>query len=280
MMSRARMSVLVAFLAAMPVMGGGAEEPGPYPIWWSPMLELESLDRIDERLERPLRSDWSGLKMFQYEEGQTKRENPVYVNNCRLLIDLRAQGYTGWNTYVFELMRHMLALCRGIELMKRAKPARISYVRDFELNEEAPEYLPWMVSQPIKRSLVCVQLVINQRRVPWSWISRIERVEVISAGEMVVYTVGWADRLTILARADFNGDGLKDVLIVNDNWATEGTYDNSDIFLMARESPNRVLWVLEAESHLDPDRPCDKDFVTYVIRRIDTRLLANERRDR
>ena len=33
-----------------------ATEDGPYPVWWSPILEVESLDHIDARLERALPS--------------------------------------------------------------------------------------------------------------------------------------------------------------------------------------------------------------------------------
>ena len=113
------------------------------------------------------------------------------------------------------------------------------------------------------------------------WFNRGKRIEVISAGEMIVYTPGWADRLTILARADFSDDGVEDILILNSNWATEGTYGNADIFLITRDSPNGVFWVLEAESHLDPVRyhPCDEKYVKDFLRETDERM-AIERRPR
>ncbi len=34
-----------------------AAEDGPYPVWWSPALELDSLDAIDARLAREI---WPG----------------------------------------------------------------------------------------------------------------------------------------------------------------------------------------------------------------------------
>ena len=252
----ARISVFVACFAAIPVVSFGAEEPGTYPVWWSSEIELESLDRVDERLDRPFWPDRSGLKMYQYEEGQTKPENPVYVNNCRELMELRSRGYDGWGYTTHKLMLRMFATCRGIEMMKRARPARVGYTRNFQLNEESQDYLSWMLSPPIKLSLVCVQLAINARRVPWSLVDKAERVEITSAQKMVVYTAWWADRLTILARADFDEDGLEDILILNSNWATDGNYGNSDIFLITRDSPDGVFWVLEAESHLNPEFPC------------------------
>ena len=53
-----RLVILVLVGLALGLPAAAAEgESGPYPIWWSPSLELDSLDRIDARLQRPLWPD-------------------------------------------------------------------------------------------------------------------------------------------------------------------------------------------------------------------------------
>jgi len=63
-----------------------ADEPGskpPYPVWWSPVLELDSLEGIDARLRRAL---WPGNDegMTVYKpEGDTRLE--VQAKSCNEL---------------------------------------------------------------------------------------------------------------------------------------------------------------------------------------------------
>ncbi len=72
-------------------LSGASAEDGPYPVWWSPVLELDSLDHIDARLERAL---WpgatQGLPLHKY-EGDTELE--VWANSCSEFMALTQSGY-------------------------------------------------------------------------------------------------------------------------------------------------------------------------------------------
>ncbi len=52
-MRKLRPIALAVVAMVVPAIVAAAED-GPYPVWWSPMLELDSLDAIDARLERKL----------------------------------------------------------------------------------------------------------------------------------------------------------------------------------------------------------------------------------
>ena len=48
-------------------LSGASAEDGPYPVWWSPTLELDSLDQIDARLAREIwPGDPEGLPLAKY----------------------------------------------------------------------------------------------------------------------------------------------------------------------------------------------------------------------
>ena len=111
-----------------------AEEP-PFPVWWSPMLELDSLDAIDARLARHIwPGDNEGLPLAKW-DGEI-REDASAVN-CIELERLVADGFHGISSNDFGLQLLNQALCRGIEALGRARPAETSYLRDFVLDEEA-----------------------------------------------------------------------------------------------------------------------------------------------
>ncbi len=70
-----------------------ATEDGPYPVWWSPALELDSLDAIDARLERELwKGDSDGMQLIK-SEGDTRLE--VWANSCNEFFALTEAGYHG-----------------------------------------------------------------------------------------------------------------------------------------------------------------------------------------
>ena len=238
---------------------GGAlpTEEGTYPIWWSPSLELDSLDKIDERLERKLWPHGDGIDVYK-EEYDTREEK--IADTCLSAIDLRQQGYYGRGNNNHKLLLYHLAKCRAIEMLKKARPAKKSHVRNFVLDRTAVDYLPAMVSIAPSCCGRCWQFAANERRIPWIKVDTILSINVESSREIIVETEGWRDWIEILARGDFDGDGLEDLLLINNNGATEGTYGATDIFLLSREAPESVMWVLDAERYLCPKYQCDADY--------------------
>ena len=74
----------------------------------------------------------------------------------------------------------------------------------------------------------------------------------------------------ILARADFNGDGLEDLLLwVNAN-ATGGTWGTTTLFVLSRQTPDSVLWALNAREGLSRHYKCEPYYdYPEVLREID-----------
>ena len=63
-MTLRHMPLIGAVLLMLSMATALADEHAPYPIWWSPELGLESLEQIDERLDRPLGPGEEGFRIF------------------------------------------------------------------------------------------------------------------------------------------------------------------------------------------------------------------------
>ena len=240
-----------------------AEEP-PYPVWWSPVLELESLDQIDARLERELwKGATDGMPLYKT-EGDTQLE--VWANSCSQFMALTEAGYHGRGNPGYKAQQINEALCQSIKMLKRASPARESYLRDFALNEAAIDYLPVMVHITPSCDFLCEHLQANRQRIPLSRAIPDLEVAAIGADEVEVSTTTLATRLSALARGDMNSDGLEDLLILSRTDATEGTGGWSFVFLLSREGPGAVLHVLEAQKDYCPNEHCNgtKDDPTVI----------------
>ncbi len=194
-----------------------ATEDGPFPVWWSSVLELESLDQIDARLAREM---WpqrpGGLPLYKYEGDSYDIDSrtEAWADSCNVLMTLTAEGYEGLGTNGFALQLYNQALCRSIGMMRRAEPAERSFLRDFVLTEDSIHDLPALVNILPSCDFHCRQGLANERRVPLSRFEPVIRIRVVSDEKIEVWTIEWKMILTFLARGDFNGDGLDDLLVL------------------------------------------------------------------
>ena len=242
-------TVGLAVLCAGLAFGDGtvvATESGgepPYPVWWSPVLELDSLDDIDARLERHIwRGNDEGLPLAKW-DGETREEASAV--NCMELGRLVAAGFNGIGSNGVGVQMYTQALCRAIEAMRRARPGETSYLREFELDEKAIHLLPAMVDISPSCDYQCRQWVANERRIPLSMFEPVIRVTVKSDEQIRIRTIDWVSIVTILGRGDFNDDGLDDLLVLVNGGSMSGTWGGAGLYLLSRDAPNAVLFVAE-----------------------------------
>ena len=242
--------VVTALVPVAPVPARAAGD-GPYPVWWSDELELESLDQVDQRLRRDLWPDIpEGLKLYK---SQGDGHVTAQAQNCELLIRLSEEGYYGGGSPVIFVQHYQLSVCQAVALLRQAKPARVSHLRDFVLNKDAVNYLPAMVNIYGSCDFVCRSFYANQRGVPLAKFDEIERLKVTNKDSLIVWTVGWRIEMMVVARGDFTADGLDDVLLLSSGGATEGTLGVADLYLLTRDEPGVVLRVIDAGKHLCPE---------------------------
>lgn len=230
---------------------GRAAEDGPYPVWWSAELELDSLDRVEARLRRDLWPDFpEGMKLYK---AQGDGHVTVQARNCNSLKRLSEAGYYGGNSSDIGVQNYHLSVCRAIALLGQAQPAHTSYLRDFALSVEAVRYLPALVNLQPSCHSICQAYFKNKRGVPLTDFEDIERVEVTNEDKLIVWTVGWRTTMVLVARGDFTADGLDDILLVSHGGATGGTLRGANLYVLTRDKPEAVLRVIDAKQYLCPN---------------------------
>ena len=232
-------------------------ETGPYPVWWSPSLELESLDQIDARLGRNLwPSHDEGLHMY----GGTG-DNPAEVDarNCTGLKQYTDAGYTAGGSIGIGLQFYVLAQCQAILWLNDAAPAQVSYLRDFVLNTYAVNFLPAMIDHSPGCDYSCRQHLANRRRIPLTKFDEVLRIGVKSDTEIEIEVLTSEIRLEFVARGDFNGDGADDILAITYASATGGSWRGAGLYLLSRDAPGVILHVADADDHLCKTYQCDPE---------------------
>ena len=237
-------------------------EDETYPIWWSPSLELESLDKIDERLARLFWPESKGgITVYK---GEWPGDDQSYIDSCASRNKLRKEGYYARHNYDMQILLFYTAECHAIEMLGEAQPAKKSHVRDFKLDADSIDYLPAMVSPSPSCDGLCRQYVANERRISWKEYEGLDSRSMNSESDYRMKGQASGAHLTmeILARADFNGDGLEDLLLMSRAGAIGGTWGTTRLYLLSRESPDSVLWLLNAEKRLCSKRyyQCDAEY--------------------
>ncbi|MEE8226157.1 MAG: hypothetical protein V3R30_05020 [Kiloniellales bacterium] len=231
-----------------------ATEDGPYPVWWSPVLELDSLDAIDARLAREIwPGDSEGMRLMKI-ENDTRVE--VRAVNCIDLERLVDDGYYGIGRHGFWLQQYQLARCHAIEMLRTAMPAQQSFLRDFSLDVDTVDYLPAIMNLSPLCEMMCREIIANNRRIPLRRFHDTGLVQILDETVMDVWSPDWKVRITILARADFNHDGLEDMLALSSGGSISGRGAWADVFLLTREKPGAVLYDLNADKGYCPDYQC------------------------
>ncbi len=249
---RATKAILMA-IALSPLAGMSlAADEEPYPIWWSPKLELESLEKVDQRLERSFWPDDEGFVMKKWDVDRYSAKDPA--PNCPALLDLAEQGYQGTP---FKLHMALMAECEALRYLKNARPAKRSYLAGFMLNHEAFEFLPHMVYFGGSCSSACARYYANEERIPMGEPEPLTELETASDQEMTFETDHESFTMEILARADFNRDGFEDILLRSSYYIFKATGGGTRLFLLTRDAPESVLRVVNPDRHLCTRYQCD-----------------------
>jgi hypothetical protein len=271
--------LVVSFLA-VPLLASStaaSAENEPYPVWWSPELALESLDQIDARLAVPF-PEKEPLAVYKYNDRTRSLEEWLVdaqeVANCRSFVEWTDQGYEAERSEdyptVYQRHRNYVGECYSIAAMKDAKPARQSYLRNFVMDQSALDYLPAIMGPWQECSRYREIMRANRDGVPWSAYSypyfgaTLENryhlsvtdeknrlfLRLISADGYVLQE----DRIQIIGRGDFNGDGIDDVLLSKEMFIFDQEFEG--LYLATRVESDATLKVIDIYGPIHQIKGC------------------------
>lgn len=222
-----------------------------FPVWWSPSLELESLDQIDTILNGLYpKEDRVVVTKFLGDDVTIPPLREV-VQDCRAHIRLIEDGYEfTFPLDALDLKRRYGDECFALDALSRATPAASSFLSEFELNGEALSVLPPFFRPVGGCGYLVTAWLANRDGVSWAEFRHrdpyyaVTGVRTLSETEIQIDADYWSTHVELYGRGDFDGDGWEDLLIRTIDRFRDG-FDGSHLFLLVRDGPAsnlRIVW--------------------------------------
>ena len=259
--------------------GARAQDEGPYPVWFPDDLGIASLDEIPAAFAAP----FAPGKEVQFEKGPFARGRPgpdnPWATNCNEFIEFdegrtyRARVDNDRRGRQAEIADVHRLRCYVLRALSTGRPAERSFVRDFVMDENAPDYLPRLLGGHCRaiRAVIAANVDgVPMRLREWERPPPDPDVEtvIIEAGdETYVGRVRVQSRLyadfvkRIVGRGDFDDDGLDDLLILASfyDFAPVGGEDRMAFRALIITTRTEAGAVLRATETLAPWFGCNLD---------------------
>jgi hypothetical protein len=175
-----------------------------------------------------------------------KKEKSAHPDSCRRWRSLRARGYAPKSALGKQINAGALVRCGCLEFLARARPSRVSYVRNL-LVGAGPSSLPAIVAsatsplaqearnRAVARGSALAEFLPNSHSVASELPGRLAIAEPSSRSSVILNSEVWGD---------INSDGVEDVVLSVLNTSDDGTYFDLRLIQVTRSSVTAPVTVL------------------------------------
>ena len=207
-----------------------AERSRQYDVRWAKTVGLETLDQAGAQLAHGDPESFGELQR----NGETVRPS-----NCLEWGVLHGKDFEAVSTIEAQTDSGAKLRCGTLELLRRARPAQISHVRDLRWNESLLPLLPSIIATAVSRDEE--RALAAAMKEGKSLIEYVPSVHLRATREPEVIEVlegdgTWMVIVRAEAWGDFNADGTDDLVVSVINGATQGTYSTTRLMTLTRSN--------------------------------------------
>lgn len=207
-----------------------------------PTLLAEPMAKVDATmLPDLLKRKWYA-EFNVYEESQPK--TTFTLSNCEQYLSHSKQKL--WTVVEKENAPFMelAVMCRATQAMLAAKKVEKSFLQDIQFDPTLPDKLPAKFAMVI--SLAEQQrLAADTSKKLWRDVLKITKTEITGEKHAKYSHDGGMQELEQVARGDFNGDGIEDMLITSRDSVEGGSYSAIRLFMVTKKSEAGAVELIE-----------------------------------
>lgn len=189
-----------------------------------------------ENIEMRNSFDWGYELELRSASADTKS-----VSNCKDLANASSAGFTAAKAYEYGAFKAYLTQCQTWSEMEKLAASKRSYISKFKLDNSFPSLAPSALAFVISNESADKAKTLST----WDEADRIQRTQVASPERAQYFdaTDGF-QVVTIVAKGDYNADGIEDIVIEKENSVLSGSYSSSQGYVLTRMSEQALFTVL------------------------------------
>jgi hypothetical protein len=231
----------VALLAWMVVMPATTTIPevsssSPRSVSWSRELAPAGGDGAAKALGAPLAETWDARNPRTGEER--------HVTTCREVLALPDTFVPVGPESDYQAFEGMYVRCRVIAELPALKPALVSHLGEFALDDARLRELPAVLIPAASRGERRALEVATAKGTTWPKRERGVRVTNHRDGRVLVESKRSRCFLQVFARGDSNGDGVEDLYLWRAGGGQRGTWASTEVFVLTRRTEAGRLEIL------------------------------------
>lgn len=201
-------------------------------------LELATQADVSRAIASPWRYD---SEVVMYTADGEQAGAPFVLHSCAEYFPV--QDEQPWPVHEPDARQFMvLAMtCRAAQLVASAAPAKRSHIRSLRFDGRLPDLLPPELAFAISSDSVerIEQAKPDERWRDMFGAGRHEPCREKEGAHCGIYhdSTGGRQQVQLVARGDFNADGIEDVLLSSHNTVEGGTYAAMQMFVLTRRQP-------------------------------------------
>lgn len=171
-------------------------------------------------------------------------EQVFSISSCKQFLALSQKALNTTRERDNAPFMEMAVMCRATQKIVNARPAKRSYLNSIVFDADLPALLPKQVAMILSTS-ESDRIEKDQNIKYWSQVNKITAVDA-SGPNLATYKFdGGEQELELVARGDFNHDGIEDMMITSRDSVSDGTYSAIRLFKLTRLSENGSVSLLE-----------------------------------
>lgn len=204
---------------------------------WSSELNLKSLESIDGALAAPFpdQADWE----VTFEDGTTR-----VIRSCTDFLAATRSRFDAGTEHDWSTLRATGSRCLALDALKAAKASRASFLEWFTFTPGGIAKLPASMGMLWDPESGRAARRAERACKPWGKYDPTLKVTVETSDRARLRSDGWSGRLVLYARADFDGDGVEDLLLRRDAHVEQGSASDSSVFVVTQTSARRCMRVV------------------------------------
>lgn len=155
----------------------------------------------------------------------------ILLGNCKNYLSVAIdtlQTLRGNEIYPF---RELAMMCRTSELLLNATPPVKSNINSNFINKHLPKKLPKEIAFQTS-TVETEESMLDSTKKYWGDVNQNLKFQALSKGKAKYFDAAGSQTISIIARGDFNGDGLEDILLTSQDEVNGGSYSNLRLFAL------------------------------------------------